>query len=417
MKAEIISIGTELLLGTIVDTNAAYLAQRLAQLGIDCYHISQVGDNQARIVDALGTAVARSDLTITTGGLGPTGDDLTRESIAAFLKETPRVVPALEERLRAFFARRGVAMPERNVKQATVIPSARILDNPVGTAPGWLVSTVASDVTHYIVSMPGVPFEMKRMWEHEVEPWLRPMSPFTLVSRTLKTTGLGESAVDQMVTDLTEGANPTVAPYAKADGVHLRISAKAASTEEALALIAPVEHELRRRLGDAIYGADDDTPAEVVKGLLDEAGLRLAVIEIGRGAMGAVSAPLSRCGGTVLAVTCASLEEAAQLLNASEPESELGKLGSILRERCGADLALAVRVEEQPASGNSVQAEAEVVLIAAESMRGEQERPLKSHWTTSDSEVSRLVGLAALNVLRKWLLKNDRIVESLPHAG
>jgi len=415
MKAEIISIGTELLLGTIVDTNAAYLAQRLAHLGIDCYHISQVGDNQSRIVETLSTAIARSDLTITTGGLGPTGDDLTRESIAALLDETPRAVPELEERLRAFFARRGVAMPERNLKQATVIPSARILQNPVGTAPGWLVTTGAPGSACYIVSMPGVPFEMKRMWEHEVEPWLRPMSPYTLVSRTLKTTGLGESAVEQIVSDLMDGVNPTMAPYAKADGVHLRISAKAGSTKEALALIAPVEAEVRKRLGGAVYGADEDTPADVVKGLLDGAGLRVAVLEVGAGAMGAVSVPLSRCGGVALAVESSSLQEACKLFDVSEPEAVLTQLGSILCERAGVDLVLAIRVEQQPA-GNSVQAQAEVALATAGREAEEQHQPTRSVWTTSESEVQRLVGLTAMNVLRKWLLQ-DRNLERVSHAG
>ena len=421
MRAEIISIGTELLLGTIVDTNAAYLAQRLANLGIDCYHVSQVGDNQSRIVETLSTAIARSDLTITTGGLGPTGDDLTRESIAALLKETPRPVPEIEERLRAFFARRGVAMPERNLKQATVIPSARILDNPVGTAPGWLVSTGASGggahtrERPYIVSMPGVPFEMKRMWEHEVEPWLRPMSPYTLVSRTLKTTGLGELAVEQIVSDLMDGANPTMAPYAKADGVHLRISAKAGSTEEALALIAPVEAEVRKRLGGAVYGADDDTPAAVVKGLLDAAGLRVAVLEVGAGAIGAVSVPLSKCGGVALAVASSSVREACKLLDISEPEAGLPQLGSILCDRAGVDLVVAILVEQHPA-GNSVQAQAEVALAIAGREAGDQDPPIRSVWMTSESEVQRLVGLTAMNVLRNWLLQH-RNLERVSHAG
>src|SRR5258708_1194034 len=136
MKAEIVSIGTELLLGNITDTNASYLAQRLADFGVDCYYISQVGDNQSRIVETLRRAIGRSDLILTTGGLGPTADDLTRESIASLLDETPFVVRESEERLRAFFTRRGVSMPEQNIKQATLIPSASPLKNPIGTAPG-----------------------------------------------------------------------------------------------------------------------------------------------------------------------------------------------------------------------------------------------------------------------------------------
>src|SRR5438552_4646139 len=198
MHAEIVSIGTELLLGTITDTNASYLAQRLAPLGIDCYYVSQVGDNLDRLVDTLDRAHKRSDLIITTGGLGPTQDDLTREAIAALLGQTMTVVPELERDLRAFFERRGVQMPERNLKQATLIPSAQALRNPVGTAPGWWVTTDDADGTRIIVSMPGVPFEMKRMWEQEVEPRLRSLrsgSHSVILSSTLKTLGLVESAV------------------------------------------------------------------------------------------------------------------------------------------------------------------------------------------------------------------------------
>jgi nicotinamide-nucleotide amidase len=307
-------------------------------------------------------------------------------------------------------------MPERNLKQATIIPSARILDNPVGTAPGWLVSTQTSGGLHYIVSMPGVPFEMKRMWEQEVEPWLRPMSPFTMVSRTLKTTGLGESAVDQLASDLTDGANPTVAPYAKADGVHLRITAKAGTAEEALALIAPVEQELRARLGDAIYGADDDTPAGVVSRLLEEAGLSLALIEIGVGAAGAVSAALARSEGLALAVSSASLQEASRVLTLETGDRTLTELSTSLCERAGVDLVLAIRVEQQPATTSSVQAEAELVLATAARLGERQAPSAKTKWTTSASEVPRLVGLAGLNMLRKWLLKNRQSREPLPNA-
>src|SRR5438552_455466 len=169
MRAEIVSIGTELLLGTITDTNASFLAQRLANLGINCFYVSQVGDNLGRLVDTLERASERSELVITTGGLGPTQDDLTREAISTLLGEPMVVQPDLERELRAFFERRGVEMPERNLKQATLIASAEVLHNPVGTAPGWWVSRPHEDGTKVIVSMPGVPFEMKRMWESEVE--------------------------------------------------------------------------------------------------------------------------------------------------------------------------------------------------------------------------------------------------------
>src|SRR2546425_10873471 len=159
MRAEILSIGTELLLGQIVDTNAAYLAGRLALIGIDCLHKQTVGDNLGRATDALRLALSRTDLVVATGGLGPTEDDLTREAIAAALGETPTVDPALEAELRDWFAGRGLAMPERNRKQAWLIPSARALPNPNGTAPGWDVRRDGKR----IVAMPGVPREMTPM--------------------------------------------------------------------------------------------------------------------------------------------------------------------------------------------------------------------------------------------------------------
>src|SRR5579885_327242 len=163
MRAEIISCGTELLLGHITDTNATYLAQSLAALGVDLYFVSQVGDNQGRIVETLQQAWRRSDLIVMTGGLGPTEDDLARESISALLGETMQVDPQLADELRATFAARNFPMPERNLKQATLIPSARALRNPLGTAPGWFVEKDG----RIIVAMPGVPREMYRMWEEE----------------------------------------------------------------------------------------------------------------------------------------------------------------------------------------------------------------------------------------------------------
>jgi nicotinamide-nucleotide amidase len=414
MKAEIISIGTELLLGTITDTNASYLARRLADLGIDCFYVSQVGDNESRIVDVMRRALERSDLVITTGGLGPTGDDLTREAISTLLGEAPVVVPELEERLRAFFARRGASMPDRNLKQATLIPSARTLNNPVGTAPGWLVRTNTPAGERFLVAMPGVPYEMKRMWEQEVEAWLRPLSPTLLVSRTLKILGLGESAIDEKVADLMNGSNPTLAPYAKQDGVHLRISAKAASERDAQGLIARLEEEVRKRLGDAVYGVDDETPASVVEDLLTEAGANIAVLEVGMGAVGAVSTQLAGYSGFAGAVVGSSPEEVAHLLTGERSPLSHVEAGRALLRKCGADLVLALFVtEESAAAGNSVKAIAEILLIGGSGSEETSPVTSKSEWTTSHSEVPRLVGLVALNLLRRWLLAQGRRMRQL----
>jgi len=238
MKAEIISIGTEILLGEIVDTNTQYVASRLPALGIDLYYTSVVGDNLGRLVEVIGRAWTRSDVVITTGGLGPTEDDLTREAIVQVLGEEPHVDPELERGLREFFARRGVQMPESNVKQVTLIPSARAIPNPRGTAPGWWVERDG----HVIVAMPGPPTEMRRMWEAEVAPELARRQPgAVLVVRTLKTTGLGEGTVDEMVSPLLKSSNPSIGVYARADGIQLRIAAKAASVEDGRQLLGGME--------------------------------------------------------------------------------------------------------------------------------------------------------------------------------
>jgi len=276
MKAEIIAVGTEILLGEIVDTNSQYIASRLPALGIDLYWMTQVGDNAGRVQEALGRAWERSDLILVTGGLGPTEDDLTREAIADLLNEEMRVQPYLEKELRALFARRRRLMPERNLKQAALIPSARALSNRFGTAPGWWVEREG----HVIVALPGPPVELRRMWEKEVEPELaRRGGGSVLVSRTLKTADVTEGRVDELLDELLHSLNPTVSVYSKMDGIHVRIAAKESSRAEAERMIAPVESEARRRFADAVWGVDDDTLEGVVGSLLRERGLTLATME------------------------------------------------------------------------------------------------------------------------------------------
>ncbi len=275
MKAEIISIGTELLLGEITDTNASYLAGQLPFLGIDLYWISQVGDNQARLVEVLKRAWQRSELILTSGGLGPTDDDLTREAIAEMLGEKLEIEPSLEAELRQRFSQWGMAMPASNLRQASIIPSARSIPNTQGTAPGWWVERDGRTV----VAMPGPPREMQGMWQKEIQPRLRRGAESILVSRTFKTLGLSEAAVGELVFPLFPGANPTLGVYAKADGIHLRLAAKAASEKQAEEIIAGGEAHIKRLLDEYIWGTNDDTLETVVGHLLVEKGLSLAVME------------------------------------------------------------------------------------------------------------------------------------------
>ena len=276
MKAEILSIGTEILLGEIIDTNAAYIASRLPALGIDIYYKHVVGDNQDRLVETIARARERSDLIICTGGLGPTQDDLTREAISAVMGDAPVVDEELASALRSFFESRGVTMPEQNVKQCWVIPSARPIPNPRGTAPGWWVER---DNT-IIIAMPGPPAEMTRMWDKEVSPELAKRNPGTiLVTRTIKTAGAGESTVDDLITPLQDSRNPTIGTYAKADGVHVRLAAKAKDEREAWNLLAPMEQEIRTRLGPVVWGVDDDTFESIVVDMMCERDVTLATME------------------------------------------------------------------------------------------------------------------------------------------
>ncbi|MPZ24031.1 MAG: competence/damage-inducible protein A [Dehalococcoidia bacterium] len=276
MKAEIVSIGTEILLGEIHDTNSQFIASQLPGLGIDLHYVTQTGDNQGRLHEVLSRAWERSDLTLCTGGLGPTQDDVTRESVAAVVGEEPYVDQETLDNLRKYFAARGIRMPEGNNKQAWLLPSARSIRNPHGTAPGWWVEREG----RVIVCMPGPPTEMTRMWHNEVVPELerRPTGSI-IVSRTLKTIGIGEGTVDEMVGDLLSSSNPSIGTYARADGVHLRLTAKAPTAEQANALIGPLEERVRAILGHAIWGADEQTLPQAIGDVLIERGLTLASME------------------------------------------------------------------------------------------------------------------------------------------
>jgi len=275
MKAEILSIGTELLLGQIENTNSAYIAGQLPLLGLDLYWMTTVGDNRVRLLEVLKRAWERSDVIITTGGLGPTQGDITREVVAEFLGEKMEVMPALAEAIKTFFTSRGLQMPENNMKQAMVIPSAKPMLNPLGTAPGWWVERE----NKVMVILPGPPHEMQLMWDKEVSPRLRARIGEVIFSRTLKTFGLGESRMDEILSPYLGSANPTLATYAKADGVQIRITAKGVERRVAVEMVARREAEIRALLGEYVWGVDNDTIGDVVGRLLITRGLTLATME------------------------------------------------------------------------------------------------------------------------------------------
>ena len=277
MQAEIVTIGTELLLGEIVDTNSAWIAQKLTTIGLDLFYTTTVGDNLERIVDVLQSSLQRSDVVITTGGLGPTVDDITRDAAAAATGREVVYDEELFQEVARYFAKRHYSMTDNNRKQACLPAGAQIIHNPVGTAPAFLVERDG----HVLICLPGVPHEMRYLMENEILPYLRQHFDLhgIIKSRTLHTCGIGESAVDFRIGDLMELSNPTVGTRAHPGQTDVCITAKADSEREADALIAGVETALRERLGDYIFGADEQAIGDVVAEALTAKGLRLAVVE------------------------------------------------------------------------------------------------------------------------------------------
>ncbi len=276
MNAEIISIGTELLMGELTDTNASWIAGRLPPLGIQLQWVSIIGDDLPKLTEAFRQGMKRSDIIFTTGGLGPTQDDLTREAVAAALEETPTVQQEEIENLRQWFRNRGQDMPAHNVKQAHLIPSAQFVTNRNGTAPGWWAE---KDGKHIII-MPGPPGENRAMWQDEIDAKLRDMIDSEVtITRNIKTLGLGEASVDEIISEYFGLENPYLGIYSKADGIHLRIIARANDEDTAREMIAPVENAIHERLAPYIWGYDDETPELSVGAALTARGMTLATME------------------------------------------------------------------------------------------------------------------------------------------
>ena len=276
MKAEIFSIGTELLMGELTDTNGSWIASQLPALGIRLQWLTTVGDDLGMISEAFSRGLRRSDILFTTGGLGPTQDDLTREAVADAFGETPTVQQEVVDRLEEYFKGRGMVMPPHNVKQAHLIPSAEFIPNPNGTAPGWW----AEKDGKIIVSMPGPPGEMHPMWENQVAPRLREIvEEEVTVTRNIKTLGMSEAAIDEVLDGFFGQENPYLGIYSKPDGIHLRVIARAKDQAAAGEMIKPVERAIHERLGEYIWGYDDDTPEQAVGVALAEKGLTLATME------------------------------------------------------------------------------------------------------------------------------------------
>ncbi len=276
MRAEILSIGTELLLGQIIDTNAAWLAERLAELGIGVYNRQTVGDNDERLADAIRLAKSRADLIICTGGLGPTGDDITSANIARVFDAPLVLNQEAKDTLIALFARRSYPLTEKQFKQAMLPTDSLTINNPTGTAPGFILDKDGV----IIMAFPGPPLELYPMWRETAEPYLRAREENVIHSITLRFCGIGESSLESQLQDLMDNqSNPTIAPYAKTGECHIRLTAYAPSVEEAKKMIAPMQAEVMARVGKFMYGVNDETLEVATGKILRQRGLTLAVAE------------------------------------------------------------------------------------------------------------------------------------------
>jgi nicotinamide-nucleotide amidase len=331
--AELLSVGSELTAGETRDTNAGDLARDLTRAGVRVGRISAVPDRLEIVRDAFADALRRADLVVSTGGLGPTPDDLTREAIAAVMGETTAVDPDSEAWLRELWRRRGMDMPDMNLKQAWLIPSGRAVANPNGTAPGWWVDTPDGRV---VVALPGPPREMRPMWRDDVVPRLRERGLGEEQEiRTYRLTGIGESAVaDLLGEDVLRRENPEVATYARAEAVDVRISAFAAGGRSAVDLVEEAERTVLEHLAKHVWARDDTTWADAIGRRLEAREWTLATVEVGT-------------GGTLVGL----LGYRAYLMRATiAPADEHGDLDVMAgdaRAAAGADVGLAVRIEAE----------------------------------------------------------------------
>jgi len=411
MRAEIISVGTELLLGQIVGTNEVFLARHLAALGMDVFFMQTVGDNLERVRDAIRLALTRAEIILITGGLGPTEDDLTVAAVADAVREDLVRHDDVAEQIRLFFERRGRTPTENVYKQSYLPRSAKVIPNKRGTAPGVHLERDG----HMLFLMPGVPYEMEGMMEGYVIPYLQQRAPQGTViqSRVLRVTGEGESAVEQRIVDLLHGTMPTIAPYAKLGEVHLRLTAKGSASTVSRALDAG-EAQVRQRLGDLVYGVDEQTLEDVVGSLLTTGKRTVAVAESCTG--GLIARRLTTVPGSSAyfrgGVVAYSNESKIDLADVEPPLIETHgavsapvaeAMASGIRRHMHSDLGLAVTGIAGP-TGGTPDKPIGLVFIALADDRSTRSVKLMLGAEAGRVGIQHLAAQAALNLLRRYLL-------------
>lgn len=341
-SAEILTIGTELLLGEITDTNTQYLARQLRDAGIDLFYTSTVGDNEQRIADAVTLGLSRSDILLCTGGLGPTVDDVTREGIARALGVGLEFRPELWQQIEARFARMKRTPSENNKRQAELPAGGRSLENAVGSAPGVLVEHNGK----VVIAVPGVPSEMRYLYEHGILPYFKERFGLTGVirARVLHTAGVPESQIDQHLADLERQTNPTVGLAAHAGSVDVRLTAKAESAEQAAEMLDALEAEVRERLGDWVHGVDEETLARAVLREVAQRKQTIAVLE--KGLNGAIVKAFTGEGNAFVG---------GEVLHATLRTEPLKLAATEYASKVRADLVLAVELRATKDGGHELE--------------------------------------------------------------
>ncbi|MBS3887039.1 MAG: competence/damage-inducible protein A [Dethiobacter sp.] len=408
MKTEIIAVGTELLLGQIANTNARFLSEKLAEKGINVYWHTVVGDNPARLAETFSIALTRADLIIFSGGLGPTMDDLTKETVAEVLNLALEKDEAWTEELERIFARLERVMTDNNYKQALIPRGARLLINDHGTAPGiWL-----EHGGKIVVLLPGPPRELMPMFTAQVLPLL-PEKDGVILSRVLKITGLGESAMEERIADLVANqTNPTIAPLAKDVEVHLRLTAKAATRGQAQKLLDATEAKLLTRLGETVFARDEESMAGAVAGLLFKRNQTIAVAESCTG--GLLAHMLTNVSGSsayfMQGQVVYSNRSKTELLgvqpeliekHGAVSEEVARKMAENLRRRSSCDFALAITGVAGPTGGT---AEKPVGLVFIAIAKAEGISCRKFNFIGNRETIKERAVMAALNMLRLYLL-------------
>lgn len=413
MRAEIMAVGTELLLGDILNTNAQFLAQELANLGIEVYYQTVVGDNPQRLKDTIFHAFSRADLIITTGGLGPTEDDLTKETAAEYFGENLVLDERALGRIKKYFDRTGRTMTQNNVKQAMVPENnCTVLYNDNGTAPGIIIEKNGK----MIVMLPGPPRETVPMFMDQVKPYLAKKQEYTFISRILRVAGVGESAMEARVKDIIDAqTNPTIAPYAKDGEAILRVTAKAKDEREANELIDPVAVALKERLGDAVYAEGETDMETVVAEMLVDKKVTVAVAESCTGGMIASSLVEYPGISEVLLEGCVTYSNDAKIRRLGVKAETLEQYGAVSEETAremaegiaktsGADIGLATTGIAGPGGGSE---EKPVGLVYIGLCYKGKTEVKKCNFVGKRNKIRERAAYTALDWLRKAMLHEE----------